>query len=203
MFPLSRLSQNDQSYVKNIPTTAGKSLSQNDYKGMLLREKKWTNRIGGSFQRFFFAFKLDKVDADKDGVPEGNKVIVQQLWHGGYESTLKAKIIMEHACVGSWKVDDSGRLDVDLGKCYPDKTARTGYYSGGPDDFRYWTGAGYSPRSICYTKTAHRHNSTCGCPFTGTGEWKYDPSSKSFRGSSDINSWNTTIYPFKTALELK
>ena len=202
-FPLGRLSQSDQSYVKQMQAQAAKSMSRNDYKGMLLREKKWTNRVGDSFQRFFFAFKLDKVDNDKDGIPEGEKVIVQQLWHGGRESALKAKIIMEQACVGSWRVDDSGKLEIDLGKCYPDKTARLGYYSGGPDDFRYWLGAGYSPRSICYTKTAHPHNSTCGCPFEGTGEWQYDPSSKSFKGSSNNDSWNTTIYPFKTALELK
>ena len=199
-FPLGRLSVNDQSYVKKIKAKAGKSLSRNDYKGMLLREKKWTNRVGGSYQRFFFAFKLDKVDSDRDGIPEGEKVIVQQLWHGGRESALKAKIIMEQACVGSWRVDDSGKLEINLSKCYPDKNARLSYYTGGPDDFRYWRGAGYSPRSICSTKKAHPHNSTCGCPFLGTGEWKYDPSAKSFKGSSDNGSWNTTIYPYSTTL---
>ena len=202
-FPLARLSINDQNYVKTLKTYAARSLNRNDYKGMLLREKKWTNRVGDSLQRFFFAFKLDKVDADKDGHAEGNKVIVQQLWFGGRESVLRAKIIMEQACVGSWKVDDSGKLEIDLGKCYPDKDVRTGFYSGGPTELRHWVGAGYSPRTICDNKRAHAHTSSCGCPFVGTGEWKYDPSSKSFKGSSDNSSWNTTIYPFKTALELK
>jgi hypothetical protein len=202
-FPLNRLSVNDQNYVKSVKAEAVNSLSQNDYKGMLLREKKWTNRVGGSLQRFFFAFKLDKVDADKDGHPEGNKVIVQQLWFGGRESVLRAKIIMEQACVGSWKVDDSGKLEIDLGKCYPDKTARTGFYSGGPTELRHWVGAGYSPRTICHNKRAHAHTSSCGCPFQGSGVWIYDPKSNKFTGTERNNTWRASIYPMKTALESK
>ena len=78
-FPLGRLSQSDQSYVKKIQVQAATSLSRNDYKGMLLREKKWTNRVGDSFQRFFFAFKLDKVDNDKDGIPDKVEDTVKEV----------------------------------------------------------------------------------------------------------------------------
>ena len=203
-FPINQLSAADQDYIKNLKVAASRSMKSHDYQGILLRQKKWTNRIGGSLQRFFFAFKLDKVDADRDGRPEGNKVIVQQLWFGGREAVLNAKIIHEQACVGSWKVDDSGRLEIDLGKCYPDHDAKIGYtIRGDVSDLRYWIGAGYPPPTICSNKTAHAHTTSCGCPFKGYGVWNYDASSNSFTGASSNNTWRASLYPMKTALELK
>ena len=203
-FPIDQLSPSDRSKIPNNNAKRTKSKNSKDYQGILLREKKWTNRVGGSLQRFFFAFKLDKIDADRDGFPEGNKVIVQQLWHGGRESFTKVEIIMEQACTGSWTVDDSGTLEINWGKCYPDRNARLGFYSGGPTtDLSYWKGAGYSPRTICDNKRAHPHTSSCGCPFQGAGIWRYNESSKSFQGTTGNDNWRASIYPLLTALESK
>lgn len=59
-FPISQLSANDQDHITELKAKeavkASKSLKSNDYKGMLLRPKKWANPIGGSLQRFFFCF---------------------------------------------------------------------------------------------------------------------------------------------------
>jgi len=203
-FPVNQLSAADQEYINGLKAKVSDSMKSRDYQGILLRQKKWTNQIGGSFQRFFFAFKLDKIDADRDGRPEGNKVIVQQLWFGGREAVLNAKVIHEQACIGSWTVDDSGRLEIDLSKCYPDHNAHIGFYSGGDTSrLRNWVGAGYSPRTICGNKTAHTHSTSCGCPFQGSGVWNYDASSDSFRGASSNDTWRASLYPLKTALEIK
>ena len=199
-FLISQLSAYDQ---KRIPgyrgnpsgSAGGKSMGQNDFKGILLRPKKWTNQVGGRYQKFFFAFKLDKVDNDRDGAPEGNKVIVQQLWYGGRENNIKSKIIHEHACVGSWTVNDSGRMEIRLGKCFPDKDAHLYYYNYSQYNHWDWADAGYPPRTICPNKRAHPHHPSCGCPFQGHGVWNYDKGSKSFRGSSDNDSWLASIYP--------
>jgi len=203
-FPINQLSAADQDYIKNLKVAASSSMKSHDYQGILLRQKKWTNRISGSLQRFFFAFKLDKVDADGDGRPEGNKVIVQQLWFGGREAALNAKIIHEQVSIGSWTVDDSGRMEIDLGKCYPDPDARIGYtIRGDVSNFRYWIGAGYPPRTICLNKTAHPHTTSCGSPFQGDGVWDYDVGSNSFKGASSNDIWRASLYPLKTALEMK
>ena len=86
-------------------------------------------------QRFFFAFKLEKIDADGDGLPEGNKVILQQLWFAGREAVLNSKVIAEQACTGTWTVDDSGKLEIRLLKCYPEDNVAIGFYTGGPTNF--------------------------------------------------------------------
>jgi len=201
-FPISQLSSYDQKKIPGYNGNPGSSANQNsmnsnDYKGILLRQKKWSNRLGGRYQKFFFAFKLDKVDNDRDGSPEGSKVIVQQLWYGGRENNIKSKVIDEHVCVGSWTVNDYGRLEIRLGKCFPDKDVRVYYYNYSQYSHRDWADAGYPPRSLCGNKRAHPHNSSCGCPFQGNAVWKYDKNSKSFRGSSDNNSWQASIYPMK------
>ena len=199
-FPISQLSEYDQKKIlgysgSNSGSSRAKSMNINDYKGILLRSKKWTNQVGGRYQKFFFSFKLDKVDNDRDGSPEGSKVIVQQLWYGGRENNIKSKIIDEHACVGSWTVNEDGRLEIRLGKCYPDKDAQLYYYNYSQYSHRDWTDGGYPPRNLCSNKRAHAHNSSCGCPFQGNGVWRYDKNSKSFRGSSDNDSWQASIYP--------
>lgn len=199
-FPISQLSQYDRNRIpgysgKAIASSKSKSRSINDYKGILLRPKKWTNQVGGRYQKFFFSFKLDKVDNDRDGSPEGSKVIVQQLWYGGRENNIKSKVIDEHVCVGSWTVNEFGRLDIRLGKCFPDKDSRLYYYNYSQYDHRDWADAGYPPRTLCGNKRAHPHNSSCGCPFQGNAVWRYDKNSKSFRGSSDNDSWQASIYP--------
>jgi len=201
-FLISQLSSYDQKRISGRNGYSGsssniKSMSSNDYKGILLRQKKWTNQVGGRFQKFFFAFKLDKVDNDRDGSPEGSKVIVQQLWYGGREKNIKSKIIDEHACVGSWTVNDSGRLEVRLGKCFPDKDAHIYYYNYSQYGHRDWADAGYPPRTICGNKRAHSHNSSCGCPFQGNGVWNYHKGSNSFRGSSNNDTWQASIYPMR------
>ena len=206
----SLFSQNDQDYIRlmksKYPTTPnGRPLDRNYFRSILVREKKWTNEIGTGLQRFFFDFDLDKVDADRDGSPEGSKVFVKQMWFQGKEQILKGKITGGQGCLGFWKVDDAGNLDVTLLKCHPDGGGipdALGSFRDGPKNLRYYYGAGYPPRSLCNEKRPHPHTSICGCPFHGSGTWKYHKSSGNFNGGADKSNWRATILPFKRAIEL-
>jgi hypothetical protein len=206
----SSLSQNDQNYIRSMkskyPTAPnGRPLDSNYFRSILVREKKWTNERGTDLQRFFFDFDLDKVDVDRDGSPECSKVLVKQMWFQGREQILKGKVTGGQGCLGFWKVDDAGNLDVTLLKCYPDGAGvpdALASFRDGPKNLRYYYGAGYAPRSLCNEKRPHPHTSTCGCPFHGSGTWKYHKSSGNFIGGVDESNWRATILPYQRAIEL-
>jgi hypothetical protein len=217
-FPVSQLSPSDQNYLRTLKTklqtsSGGGALDRSSFRSMLVKEK-WTNKISVGLQRIFFDFELDKVDADRDGSPEGQKVLVEQMWFQGREAFLGAKKTGGQGCVGYWDVNDQGELEVTLLKCYPDKKSILYWKDArgiARDGTNYLTRYGYSrfyyagfpPTTICFNERPHSHSSECGCPFKGSGTWRYNAKTKGFVGSSNEDDWRATIYPYKRAIELK
>ena len=111
--PLS-FSNEDQEYISDLKSKinpkTNRLWTENDFKSLILRNK-WTCRIESGDYKHIFEFSLDKIDLDKDDIPDGRKVVHHTSWVNKRRQSN----------FGWWKVNAEGALETSIGNWVYDK----------------------------------------------------------------------------------
>ena len=107
-------SDEDQEYFSKLklrinPRT-NRLWTANDFKSLILKTK-WTCNLKPGAYKHILVFDLEKVDLDKDDVPDGKKV----THHTSHVNKYK------EARYGTWKVNEDGLLETSRGTWRYDK----------------------------------------------------------------------------------
>ena len=112
------LSPDDQAYIaerrSQINPKTNRPWVANDFKIILTKEKQWTCELKPGAYKHLVKFTLDKIDLDKDDLPDGNK-ISHQTSRGNKYYDIR---------FGTWEVDDSGNVTSTLGDWKYDKRSK-------------------------------------------------------------------------------
>lgn len=112
------LSPADQAYIakrrSKINPKTNRPWVANDFTIILTKEKQWTCELKPGATKHLIKFTLDKIDLDKDDLPDGNKISHQVSI--GYK---RGRITF-----GTWEVDDSGNVTSTLGDWKYDKRSK-------------------------------------------------------------------------------
>lgn len=110
----------DQNYITNfkakINPKTNKPWNSNDFKSVILKQK-WTCNLKPGAYKHILQFELDKIDLDKDDIPDGRKLTYQT-----------SHINKKSASFGTWTVDELGLVETSKGIWKFDK--RSGFLIG-------------------------------------------------------------------------
>ena len=110
----SRFSYPDQKYIsglrEKINPKTNRLWNKNDFKSLLVRNK-WTCEIKSGEYKHIIEFALEKIDLDKDDIPDGRKF-------AHHTSFINKK---RQSSFGWWKVNREGVIETSLGTWEYDK----------------------------------------------------------------------------------
>lgn len=110
----SAFSYDDQKYFadlkEKINPKTNRLWTADDFKGLLLRDK-WTCQIKSGAHKHIIEFSLDKIDIDKDDIPDGRKIV-------HHTSFVNKKRL---SSFGWWKVNAEGIIETSIGTWEYDK----------------------------------------------------------------------------------
>ena len=174
---------------------------------------KWTNEIKVGAPRYYFDFMLDKFDSDKDGFPEGKKLILSFYWAElGTELVTddQVKTISGQSCLGTWVINENGEMQVVMRKCMPTsgdsklsplvrdlRGMQRKYGSKGGSFF------GTQGRRCPNTNPhAHPNGKGCACPFPTNFSYSFDRKSGYYIPMGGAKRFTSHIMPYKRAIEV-